>query len=78
VEKLQNLMLQIAGKDNPNLNTTMIDIDNFDDFDKNVKEISSIIDNFIDNRTALRSQKIQIKEIAEKWYKACFPFVVSV
>jgi hypothetical protein len=75
VEKLQHLMLQIAGKESSKLITTVISIDNFDDFDKNVNEIGSAIDNFIDNRTELRAQKGQIKEIAEKWYKACFPFV---
>jgi hypothetical protein len=75
VENLQKLMLEIAGKGNPQFITTVVRIDDFDDFDKNVKEIGSAIDNFMDKRTELRAQKGQIKEIAEKWYKACFPFV---
>lgn len=75
VENLQKLMLEIAGKGNPPFITTVVHVDNFDDFDKNVKEIGSAIDNFMDKRTELRAQKGQIKEIAQKWYKACFPFV---
>jgi len=77
VEKLHSLMLQIAGKGNQKFVIDVIKIDKFSDFGTNVKEIGSAIDAFMDKRTELRTQKSQITDIAEKWFKACFPFVKS-
>jgi len=77
VEKLQNLMLQIGEKGNQKFVIDVIKIDKFSDFGTNVKEIGSAIDALMDKRTELRAQKSQITDIAEKWFKACFPFVKS-
>jgi hypothetical protein len=75
VTALQNLMLQIAGKENPKFIIDMLNFEELDDFDKNITEISTAIDNFMDKRTELRGQQSQVKKIAERWYSVCFPFV---
>lgn len=78
VESLQTLMRKIAGKDNPKLIVDVINIQDFNDFDRNVTEIGSAIDNFMDKRAELRLQTVRVKEVAQIWFKASFPIVKGI